>query len=110
MNDENVNPRLRRQRAEPEPTCRAPDPEPAKATKPAEQTSPAEQKDEENVDGWGEVSAMRRLLIPGVRYPLENAQLLFSMLSQGIAGLFGSKFIPERDIQDQTDKVILVTG
>ncbi|KAI5288642.1 hypothetical protein KEM54_005043 [Ascosphaera aggregata] len=64
----------------------------------------------EVVDCWGEIKALQRFLIPMARYPWENLSMAISQVKQGFSRLRGTIFNPEADIQDQSGKVILVTG
>ncbi|KAI5306674.1 hypothetical protein KEM56_007657 [Ascosphaera pollenicola] len=72
--------------------------------------APVASTESEVVDRWSELKALQRFVLPMARYPLENLSMALSSVKQGIASLQGLQFKPETDIQDQSGKVILVTG
>lgn len=71
---------------------------------------PVESKEDGNVSSWAEVMGLQRFLVAMARYPLHNLGMAVSSFKQGIASLRGTQFKPATDIQDQSGKVILVTG
>ncbi|KAL4955743.1 hypothetical protein BDW69DRAFT_193009 [Aspergillus filifer] len=62
------------------------------------------------VQRFQDVVGLSSLIAHGFRHPLDFHHSVGPTLSELTGGLLGSSFVPERDIPDQSGKVIFVTG
>ncbi|KAL4792429.1 hypothetical protein BDV19DRAFT_380806 [Aspergillus venezuelensis] len=62
------------------------------------------------VQRFQDVVGLSGLIGHGLRHPLDFHHSVGPTLSELTGGLLGSSFVPERDIPDQSGKVIFVTG